>query len=375
MGTRERVDVQRTVARDADRVTARVIGVVLQEIPAYAHVSATQRDEIAAIASWALQRTVEMWVDESSMTAADLRRFRGIGVARATDGRPLPAILRAYRIAAVESADLIVELGAGTLDVSDLVALNRTMLVGVDELSEALFAGYEEASAHLREDRERVLATLAADLLAGRQTSRAALADRSTRLGVTIPSRLVLTLAPTTTPPPEMSASSFHLTHATAAHVAHLTDRPLPSESGGLVVLDDLTVAQLPRAYRLATGAYERAPARAYERSGTLAFADVLLVALLSGTDPDAGSELPAAALGPLLEPGQAHLLDGLSAYLDHGRATDAADALGLHPQSIRHRLRRVRELTGRDLDDAWDRLVLDVARTTLRIRGGHGGR
>ncbi|MFC6148713.1 MULTISPECIES: helix-turn-helix domain-containing protein [Mumia] len=378
MGTRQRLAVQRAVARDADQVTARVIGVVLREIPAYAHVSPTQRDEIAAIASWALQRTVEMWVDESSMTASDLRRFRGIGAARATDGRPLPAILRAYRIAAVESADLIVELGAGTLDVTDVAALNRTMLVGVDELSEALFAGYEEASAHLREDRDRVLATLAADLLAGRQTSRAALADRSTRLGITIPSRLVLTLtAPSATPTPVPRTESpshprpFHLTHASASHTAHLTEGLLPPSTGGRVVLDDLTVAQLPRAYRLATGAYDHAPARAYARSGPLGLADVLLVALLAGTDPEAGSDLPAAALGPLLEPAQAHLLDGLAAYLDHGRATEAAAALSLHPQSVRHRLRRVRDLTGRDLDDSWDRLVVDVARTALGTRGG----
>ncbi|MGH1561538.1 PucR family transcriptional regulator [Mumia sp. DW29H23] len=384
MGTRERLAVQRAVARDADQVTARVIGVVLREIPAYADVSPAQRDEIAAIATWALQRTVEMWVDESAMTEADLRRFRGIGAARATDGRPLPAILRAYRVAAVETADLVVELGDETLDVDDLAALNRTMLVGVDELSEALFAGYEEASAHLRQDRARVLAALAADLLAGRQTSRAALADRSARLGVTIPSRLVLTILPSG---PRAAAGAdgtagtagFALVHSARDHVVHLSEAPVALDVDGhagrtgtpsrAVVLQGLTVAQLPRAYRLAAGAFERAPARAYRRSGILTLADVLLVAVLAGTDPEAGDDLPAAALGPLLDPAQTHLLEGLVGYLDHGSATEAATALGVHPQTVRHRLRRVRGLTGRDLDDPWDRLVLDAARTALQSR------
>ncbi|TNC40505.1 PucR family transcriptional regulator [Mumia zhuanghuii] len=370
MGTQERLAVQRAMARDADAITARVVALVLREIPAYGGVSAAQREEIAAIAGWALRRTVELWVDGSVMSDADLRRFRGIGAARAADGRPLQAILRAYRVAAVEAGDLVVERGAGILDVDDLAALNRTMLVGVDSLSEALFAGYTQAASALDEDRERALAGLADDLLAGRQTSRAALADRAARLGITLPSRFTLTV---TSAPDGPSAAVPRAAGSVATLLTRRGDltvvlgpepSPVPSGARGAVVTD-VAVARLPRTYRLVVHALDHAPSRAFGSSPVLDRADVLALAVLRGADADSAEELASAALGPLLDPAHAHLLEGLLGYLDHGSATGAAQALGLHPQSVRHRLRRMRELTGRDLDDPWDRLVLDMARTS----------
>ncbi|MFE4551940.1 helix-turn-helix domain-containing protein [Streptomyces sp. NPDC056785] len=68
--------------------------------------------------------------------------------------------------------------------------------------------------------------------------------------------------------------------------------------------------------------------------------------------------------LGPLTDPGQGHLLAALTAYLDTGSANAAARELHLHAQSLRYRLRRVRDLTDRDPRDAWQRLTLDIART-----------
>ncbi|WP_167001458.1 helix-turn-helix domain-containing protein [Mumia sp. ZJ430] len=374
MGTKERVAVQRAMTRDAEAITARVVALVLREIPAYGGVSAAQREEIAAITGWALRRTVELWVDESVMTEADLRRFRGIGAARAADGRPLQAILRAYRIAAVEASDLVVELGAGTLGVDDLAALNRTMLIGVDSLSEALFAGYAHAASALDEDRERALSGLADDLLAGRQTSRAALADRSAQLGITVPSRLAITVFAATPPvepvetpaaPPPVEPVETLTTHRGAHIVVLAAEAAAPPPGVRACVVTEVPVPRLPRTYRLVASALDHAPTRAYRSSPLLDWGDVLALAVLRGSDVGAAEELAPAVLGPLLNPAHAHVLAGLVGYLDHGSATAAADALGLHPQTVRHRLRRLRELTGRDLDDPWDRLVLDMARTS----------
>ncbi len=57
-------------------------------------------------------------------------------------------------------------------------------------------------------------------------------------------------------------------------------------------------------------------------------------------------------------------------AYLQHGgNAAAVARALHLHPQSVRHRLRRLRELLGDQLDDPDARFELEAA---LRYRQMH---
>ncbi|WP_190144742.1 helix-turn-helix domain-containing protein [Streptomyces glebosus] len=76
------------------------------------------------------------------------------------------------------------------------------------------------------------------------------------------------------------------------------------------------------------------------------------------------------AALGLLVGPGGAGTSPAtvrgsrLTTYLDTGSANAAARRLGLHPQSLRDRLRRIADLTHRDPRDPWQRLTLDIART-----------
>lgn len=70
--------------------------------------------------------------------------------------------------------------------------------------------------------------------------------------------------------------------------------------------------------------------------------------------------------LGELVSADHRHLREGLEAFLQTGSAVDAADLLGVHAQTMRYRLRRVNELTGRDARRGWDRTVLDAATLAL---------
>lgn len=76
--------------------------------------------------------------------------------------------------------------------------------------------------------------------------------------------------------------------------------------------------------------------------------------------------ELAKRRLAPLDElTGQARdkMHETLRAYLDHrGNAAAMAEALHLHPQTVRYRLRQLRELFGDDLDDSDARFELDLA-------------
>ncbi len=141
MGTVERRAVQARVLADSDRLTRRIFAALQREIPAYASLGEGQRRETEAISRWGVQRLLELWVEDGRLGDADLRQFHGIGVARGTDGRPLSAVLRAYRVAAVEASGLVRDSGVAELDVEDVLAMNVVLLESLDALSEALSAG------------------------------------------------------------------------------------------------------------------------------------------------------------------------------------------------------------------------------------------
>jgi DNA-binding PucR family transcriptional regulator len=93
---------------------------------------------------------------------------------------------------------------------------------------------------------------------------------------------------------------------------------------------------------------------------------------LLLHADAQLAAELAAARLQPLhkLRPAARERLEAtLREWLDNqGRIDDTAQALGVHPQTVRYRLAQLRETFGPALDDAAGRFELALA---LRIGGG----
>ncbi|AOR31930.1 PucR family transcriptional regulator [Streptomyces fodineus] len=73
--------------------------------------------------------------------------------------------------------------------------------------------------------------------------------------------------------------------------------------------------------------------------------------------------------VGPLLTPAHRELAHTAEVYLDcAGQAGRAAAALGIHRQTLYYRLSRVEQLTGLDLDDGEDRLLLHMALKRARL-------
>lgn len=386
MAVAERVAVQRRLQVDPGRLATDLVAAVQAGIPAYASLSEAQQRETRAIAAWAVGRLIEMWIDDGSLTEADRRRFHGIGVARATDGRPLLAVLRAYSVAAVVACDLIVRTGAGSLDVDDVIVLNRTTLMALEDLSEALFTGYTTTMQRLADDREASLAGLTQDLLTGRHVSAPALRDRASQLGMPIP--LDVSVLVVRAGSGEISAGEV----ADLASIAHdqlrlAPDAPLlQTRNDGLGVLllpeptqltgelaargwtgcriDHADPSDIPEAFRLAVTAVRTAPRGAFTARNPLLRADALYLAVLRGEPPVDPRHLVDAILGPLLQPRHRHVLEGVQGWFDHGSATEAATALSLHPQTMRHRLKRAAQLTGLDPTSSWDGLLLHTALT-----------
>ncbi|HEY2004813.1 MAG TPA: helix-turn-helix domain-containing protein [Solirubrobacteraceae bacterium] len=97
---------------------------------------------------------------------------------------------------------------------------------------------------------------------------------------------------------------------------------------------------------------------------------------LLLRSDPALAAELAAERLAPFedLSAGSRRRLETtLRAWLaEQGRIGAVAAALGIHPQTARYRLARLRELFAADLDDPDGRFWLEVA---LRARAGNADR
>jgi DNA-binding PucR family transcriptional regulator len=78
--------------------------------------------------------------------------------------------------------------------------------------------------------------------------------------------------------------------------------------------------------------------------------------------------------LGPLLtydREKNADLVTTLTHYLDcGGNYDDAAQSLTIHRSTLRYRLGRIRDISGRDLQDVEDRLNLHLATRIVRVTG-----
>ncbi|MFF8991747.1 PucR family transcriptional regulator [Streptomyces sp. NPDC014983] len=87
---------------------------------------------------------------------------------------------------------------------------------------------------------------------------------------------------------------------------------------------------------------------------------------LLTALPPESAQD-PAA--GPLLSPAHRELARTAEVYLDRaGQAGRTASELGIHRQTLYYRLNRVEQLTGLDLDDGEDRLLLHMALKRARL-------
>jgi hypothetical protein len=389
MGREERALVGAELSRDRAAVVDRIVAEVYERVPAYQALHESQLREVRAIAGWLVTRSLELWASGATgLAPEDVERLRGVGRARAADGRSIDAVVRAHRVGSAAAVRLVSETSAGRLDAADVFALSELWLTAMDQISESLSVGHAEAARLLDTDVERARRTFLDDLLIGRQSSRGAVRDRARILGIAPPDPAVLVVAEPA-PDPAAAPADPAVPVSTAMALLDLVEPtgadPLLTTRAGRAVLlvapaDAAQAAAAlggrpwrgcalaPRpltgmsaAYRLADDALETAPPHAFGERGLLGEADACVLALLHGgpTTPDA---VRRAVLGPLLADAHAHLLETLRAYFRAGAATTAADTLHVHPQTLRYRLRQVRELTGQDPHRPWPRFVLETA-------------
>ncbi|BBZ25878.1 hypothetical protein MMAD_01730 [Mycolicibacterium madagascariense] len=134
------------------------------------------------------------------------------------------------------------------------------------------------------------------------------------------------------------------------------------------------TASELPRSFAEAQRALQ-VQRDSMSPYGGRRFEDLGLYRILDRTsDRPEVHDFVMEWLGPLLTYDQtknADLVTTLTHYLDcGGNYDDAARSLTIHRSTLRYRLGRIREITGRDLQDVEDRLNLHLATRIVRTTG-----
>lgn len=137
----------------------------------------------------------------------------------------------------------------------------------------------------------------------------------------------------------------------------------------------DLRAARRQAEHALAAAALRiGGPGGRCPAAGPVLFEDLgLMRFLLVPHDRTDQLHVARSVLGPVLDYDREHhteLVGTLRTYLDEGGSlTRTAGALFVHPKTVRYRLRRVEELSGRDLSDQRDRFDAQLAIAILQAR------
>ncbi|WP_354698195.1 hypothetical protein DSM112329_03860 [Paraconexibacter sp. AEG42_29] len=383
-------DLPARLRDETERATAVVLERVLEEIPLYRTLDPVQLADVRETVRIGYEATLELWAAGRLAAPEQLPPFRDNGATRAAEGRPLPLVLRAYRVSGLGIYDYVVDHPEVRLDPEEERNFARLTMAFVDQLSNEVTLGYVETTGQLANQQGRARREFLEDLLAGRLLGAAEVDERASTLGLVLPRSPRLIVAA-----PRLGDGSGLVDHARIAlrelDRSHQADDDTPFRlqlitRGQLVLIDQAAdPAHVRRALDAAgltgvvltvenlvdlAGAYQQARhVHEYLRTAVVSAGTVVagdeasLLAVLAKARGDALTKpATSAILGDLLTPAHAVLLETLDAYFLTGNSVSAAHRLGVHAQTMRYRLKRIREITGRDPGLGWDRFLLETA-------------
>jgi len=326
-------------------------------------------------------------------TGRDVYVDLGRGEMRA--GRSLDALLAAYRLGARVAWRRLAAAGerAG-LDPRTLYTLAEAIFAYIDELSADSIEGYarEQAAAAgaIHRRRQQLAALLVQDPPAAPATVETAAANAAWRL----PRRLAALVVEAEEEHTEGGAAPGEQADRLAVrlgpealvapvepYIVALVPAPAdrrdlergvrdrPAALGPQVPWQEAAVS-----FTRAREVLRLAGEGSIDREEPLLVAERHKLSLLLGADRRLARDVAESALAPLAsetELSRERLGSTLDAWLRHrGRTEAVARALSVHPQTVRYRLARLRELFGSRLDDPDGRFELELALRARRIAG-----
>jgi len=328
----------------------------------------------------------------------DLAAPSETGRRRAHQGAPLPEVLQCYRLVFTTLWDALLEHTSGAHGHRDPAASEALLATAgrifelTDQHAIALTEAYRAATAELMRARHARRSALVEALLTGYPGPEAAPWEAAEFLGLHRDGLLVVvaadtrSLAEASLPDIERRLEDHGIVSGwrlTPAQQLGVVSMPPDRYDKMLTVLRSTarartglsptyaSVSDTPRALRLAQAALAGLPTgRAQVREF-----DPSPLAALMVYESDERRRLTTQVLGTVLglpAEDRTTLLETLNAYLDNsGSAERAAEVLHCHANTVRYRLRRLQELTGRSLADPHGVAELAAAAYAVRLEGG----
>jgi hypothetical protein len=361
--------------------TEEILATIAREVPEYARpLEGNFGVGIRTGVSEALRQFVDLIRDPEAGRGPGREVYVGLGRGELREGRTLDALQSAYRVGArVAWRRVSAAARREGADAEQLDLLAEAIFAYIDRLSADSVEGYAQAQRELEGERQRRRRELLALLLREAPVADAELRAAAQAAGW----RLPRSAAPLALPESELARVGRRLAAdaligsfegigcALLPGASARGDEPARATEGTLAALGPAVPrAELPGAWSLASAALRAAEAGAIEAEGLVRAEEHLADLILFEGSPLAGrlAERRLAPLAELTPAGRARMEETALAFVQHGgNAAAMARALHLHPQTVRYRLARLRELLGDDLDDPDARFELELALRSIK--------
>ena len=381
-------EVADLIEPELETTTDEILATIAREVPDYARpLEGSFGRGVRTGVTEALRQFVELIRSPSGDRGPGREVYAALGAGELREGRTLDALQSAYRVGArVAWRRLAAAATRAGVEPEVLSLLAESIFAYIEELSADSVEGYSEARSRVegeRRRRRRELVTLlvrdppaaetdlrAASEAAGWRVPRTAAAlacdeDRLERLAGRLPTDAVTAaidgvgcaIIPDPDGPGRRAEADLAVERAKL--------RAVLGPTGSL--------GTLATSWSLARATLRAAEAGAIEASALVRVEDALTELLLFENGPlvERLAARRLAALDALTPKARRRMEATALAYVQQqGNAAAMARALGLHAQTARYRLARLRELLGDALDDPDARFELELA---LRARASEG--
>jgi hypothetical protein len=359
---------------DRDELAGILLATFQDEIPGYARLpEAVVQGQVLDVIRQNVDLCLDWVAGGGPPNASRFDEFRTSAKNRATEGMPLEDLLRAYRIGGTAAWRFLAS-EATDEERGALPHAAELVMEYLDRVSGIVASAYMDERQHLVSEQERGMRALFDALLDGAPLDPSH-HETAERVGFPLGAKafaFALALPGEGATAHARTAAALRLTGALAltegdrvvglAAPEHVPGSALPAAA--VAVVDD----PVGREELAASAADVRLGIEIAVRAGRTGVVELreLALDLLLARSPRVAAELRRRILSPLAPQhggARGDLLKTVATYVElHRDRQETAERLHIHPNTLDHRLRRARELTGLDLDDPEDLATMVLA-------------